>query len=415
MGEADRVWPLLKHSADPRLRSFIVNWLSPLGADPRLVVAELELIDPEIKPTAAEGQPKTDAVLFHPETSMRRALILALGTYGTEGLSAADREPLSVKLLDLYRNDPDAGIHGASEWTLRQWDQREKLKAAAAELSKLGERGDRRWFVNRQGQSFAIIEGPVEFRMGSPPTEPDRIAGNELSHRRTIPGRYALAAKEVTVEQFQGFLKESPKVRHSYTERFSPDTDGAQVAVTWYEAAAYCDWLNLKEGLPACYELNERGEYAEGMRIKAGALKLEGYRLPTEAEWEYACRAGAMTSRYYGESEDLLGCYAQYPGKSRGRAWSCGSLQPNDLGLFDSLGNVYEWVQDRPTVYPVNSQKLVQNRSNSSVMIMESDSRLLRGGSFASHPACVRSAYRYGNQPSVRDFDYGFRPARSYP
>ena len=69
-----------------------------------------------------------DAILFHPETSMRRALILALGTYGTEGLSPGEREPLTGKLLDLYRNDPDAGIHGAAEWTLRQWGQQEKLK-----------------------------------------------------------------------------------------------------------------------------------------------------------------------------------------------------------------------------------------------------------------------------------------------
>ena len=75
-----------------------------------------------------------DAILFHPETSQRRALILALGTYGTEGLSPGEREPLIGKLLDLYRNDPDAGIHGAAEWTLRQWKQQEKLKELDAEL-----------------------------------------------------------------------------------------------------------------------------------------------------------------------------------------------------------------------------------------------------------------------------------------
>ena len=77
-----------------------------------------------------------DAILFHPETSMRRALILALGTYGTDGLSPGEREPLIGKLLDLYRNDPDAGIHGAAEWTLRQWEQQDKLKEVDAELIK---------------------------------------------------------------------------------------------------------------------------------------------------------------------------------------------------------------------------------------------------------------------------------------
>ena len=175
MGKAEEVWPLLRHSADPRLRSFIVNWLSPLGADPQDPCRRTRPHPPTAKPTPAQGQQFMDAVLFHPETSQRRALILALGTYGTEGLSPGEREPLTSKLLDLYRNDPDAGIHGAAEWTLRQWKQQEKLKELDAELMKLKDWGDRRWYVNSQGQTFAVIEGPVEFRMGSPPTETERI------------------------------------------------------------------------------------------------------------------------------------------------------------------------------------------------------------------------------------------------
>ena len=135
LGEAEEVWPLLRHSADPRLRSFIVNWLNPLGADPE---TDCRRTRPDLpataKPTPAQGQQIMDAILFHPETSMRRALILALGTYGTDGLSPGEREPLIGKLLDLYRNDPDAGIHGAAEWTLRQWKNEEKLKELDAEL-----------------------------------------------------------------------------------------------------------------------------------------------------------------------------------------------------------------------------------------------------------------------------------------
>ena len=69
MGKAEEVWPLLRHSADPRLRSFIVNWLNPLGADPKLIAAELDRIDPNAKPTPAPGQQMMDAILFHPETS----------------------------------------------------------------------------------------------------------------------------------------------------------------------------------------------------------------------------------------------------------------------------------------------------------------------------------------------------------
>ena len=71
MGKAEEVWPLLRHSADPRLRSFIINWLNPLGADPKILAAELDRIDPNAKPTPAQGQQLMDAILFHPETSMR--------------------------------------------------------------------------------------------------------------------------------------------------------------------------------------------------------------------------------------------------------------------------------------------------------------------------------------------------------
>ena len=151
MGKAEEVLLKLVHSPDPRLRSFIINWLNPLGADPTIVAAELERSVRSDSPASGRGpagtrrvaalptaglpsatpQPQLmDAILFDPDSSIRRALILAVGTYGTERFSSSDLEPLVTKLLDLYHNDPDAGIHGAAEWTLRQWKQDERLKTA---------------------------------------------------------------------------------------------------------------------------------------------------------------------------------------------------------------------------------------------------------------------------------------------
>ena len=144
LGDADEVWPLLRHSADPRLRSFIVNWLNPLGADPKAIVRRTRPARSSPAADAVSPSPATqkmDAILFHPETSVRRALILALGTYGADTFSPGDREPLIPKLLDLYRNDPDTGIHGAAEWILRQWKQDDTLEAADAELSQLKDPG----------------------------------------------------------------------------------------------------------------------------------------------------------------------------------------------------------------------------------------------------------------------------------
>ena len=413
MGKTEE-FPMLRHSADPRLRSFIVNWLSPLGADPKLIVSELDLIDPKAKPTPAQGQQAMDAILFHPETSMRRALILALGTYGTDGLSLSERQPLVRKLLDLYVDDPDSGIHGAAEWTLRQWKQQEKLQAADAELMKVKDRGDRRWFVNSQGQTFAVIEGPIEFRMGSPPTEPDHQI-DETQHRKVIARRFAIAAREVTVEQHQRFVKTNPQfaVDPSTVARYSPDSAGPTIGDSWYAAAAYCNWLSEQEGLPRhqwCYVPNQGGAYDDRMTIPADVLKRTGYRLPTDAEWEYSCRSGSITSRYYGVSTDLLGKYARYQANSQEHAWPGGSLLPNELGLFDMLGNVFEWVQDRAKR---------PDQTNDAIDIAETvdikSHRLFRGGSFNYHPAIVRSAFLNGYAPSSSLTNVGFRLARTYP
>jgi serine/threonine protein kinase/formylglycine-generating enzyme required for sulfatase activity len=420
LGEAKAVWPLLRHDPDPRLRSFIINLLRALGTDSRLIAAEFDRLDkvgqksPDPRPTTAGDRATTsvmDAILFDPGTSIRRALILALGTYATGELAQIEREALITKLFHLYENDPDAGIHGAAEWALRQWKQDQMLESTQAALSKLKDKGRRRWFVNSQGQTFAVIDGPVQFRMGSPPSEPDREADDETPHPQTIPGRYAIADKEVTVEQYERFARANPRfhVPKSSLYKYSPDSNGPMIGVNWFGAAAYCNWLSKQEGLPKdqwCYVANEREEYAAGMTIAADALKRTGYRLPDEAEWEYACRAGTVTSRNYGLSIGVLQAYARHQANSSGHAWRCGSLLPNDFGLFDTLGNAYEWCKD---LYQSEIDKFSRDYA-----IDVRKPRVLRGGAFSYRPADVRSANRNGGMPSNGYSESGFRLAVTY-
>ena len=413
LGQGEKVWNLLRHSPDPSVRSYIVNWLKPLGAGPKALMTKLEGLAHDPVSIPKDGKSRMDAILFHPETSERRALILALGRYNLDELSPDKREPLVEHLREMYRNDPDAGIHGAAEWTLRRWKHDEKLAAIDVELKKLKDRGNRRWYVNSEGQTLAVIEGPVEFSMGSPVSEPDRNSG-ETPHRQPINRRFAIATKEVTVEQYQRFLKENPKIARLEIDRYSPEPTGPMNGMTWYEAAAYCNWLSQQEGLATCYEPNDEGEYAEGMKIVPDALKQPGYRLPTEAEWEYACRAGAVTSRYYGRSVELLGKYAWYLQNSQDRAWPCGQLLPNELGLFDMLGNVYEWCHEQYYRYPEGEGNTTTDDMNILLSINEQNPRLLRGGTFINLPAFVRSAYRVRDAPSYRDINFGFRPSRTY-
>jgi serine/threonine protein kinase/formylglycine-generating enzyme required for sulfatase activity len=419
LGRPEEVFRLLQHSPDPRLRSFILNWLKPLKANAELIAAEFDRIVPAANPTPAQGQQKMDAILFHRENSIRRALILTLGTFGSDRLSPGDRAPLTAKLLDLYRSDPDAGIHGAAEWALSRWQQQKQLKATQAELSKEKEWHGRRWYVNGQGQTFVIVEGPVRFRMGSPTNELERQA-EEISHLQVIPRRFGIAAKEVSVEQYRRFERENEQVGLDRRDRveYSPEPDGPTTNVSWFEAAAYCNWLSKLEGLPKtdwCYLPNAAGAYAEGMTIPANVLERTGYRLPTEAEWEYACRAGTMTSRYYGRSLDLLSSYAWHLANSQDHTWPVGGLLPNDLGLFDMLGNAYEWCQGPYVPYQPGTEGFVIDSIQINDYMTERNKRVMRGGSFNFRTQQIRSARRNVDAPSYRDFFVGFRPARTFP
>src|SRR5262249_33304822 len=127
----------------------------------------------------------------------------------------------------------------------------------------------------------------------------------EDQHTRRIPRSFALAAKPVTVGQFRAF--NTP----SFTKRYAPDEDCPVIGISWFEAGAYCNWLSRRDGIPEdqlCYEVDAKGNATN--KLKKNYLSLTGYRLPTEAEMEYATRAGTATSRYYGETTELLDYYA---------------------------------------------------------------------------------------------------------
>jgi formylglycine-generating enzyme required for sulfatase activity len=365
------------------------------------------------------------------EVSIRRALLLSLGEFSLNQLPLAEREVVLPKLLDWYRHDTDPGLHGASEWLLRQWEQQDKIKEIdqqwakekeqrlehlRKELAGVREKARPQWYVNGQGQTMVVLPGPVEFLMGSRPREAGGVNLEQL-HPRRIGRTFALTTKPVTMEQFQHFFRKVYKEDYHCVPLYAPTGDCPVHGTMWYQAAEYCNWLSKEEELPEtewCYVPNQKGWYAEGMKMAPDYLSRTGYRLPTEAEWEYACRAGAVTSRYYGESEELLGHYGRCLANSANHSWLVGSRKPNDLGLFDMHGNIWVWCQERVGLYAQSKQGKPIEATEDSLILNDKEPRGVRGGSFLSQAMHMRSATRDGYVPTNRAFHVGFRPARTF-
>jgi formylglycine-generating enzyme required for sulfatase activity len=455
MNQSEKVWPLLQQSPDPRVRSYLLHRLSPLGVDARAIIKRLD-----------EG----------PDLTIRRALILSLGEFGEKELPSVSRRSLVPRLQGMYRNEADPGLHAAVEWLLRKWEEKAWLQQVNGEwakdkahrekrlqniqrlLTKDKEKTPPQWYVNGQGQTMVVIPGPVQFLTGSPAKEEGRSA-NETQHRRRIGRTFALAAKSVTVNEFRQFLRanklearfEAGSQVAAFMKQYSPAENGPIILVDWFQASLYCNWLSEQEGIPLeqwCYETNaqslsrEKASAAVMMLLQrhplvaAGSssyfhylvdrplqvtalrkdyLSLTGYRLPTEAEWEYACRAGAVTGRYYGETEELLPRYGWYVKNSGERAWPVGIKKPNDLGLFDLHGNVWNWCQESyDTSYSKVKDGEAIDDKEGTYSINSQNSRALRGGSFDNVASVVRSSYRATYGPAVRNDHVGFRPARTY-
>ncbi len=352
MAANDKAWAVFRHCPDPTARSYLIHRVAPLEVDPRLIVTRLDR---------------------EQDVSIHRALLLSLGEFGEKQLPLSERQQLIPKLLERYRGNSDAGVHAAVEWLLRQWGQHEAIKVSDQQLARGEPVGDSRWYVNSQGQTMVVFRGPIEFQMGSPETETNREPDEPL-HSCRIGRSFAIAAKEVTVEQWERFQAKTEF--EGFRQRFYPDATCPNLAICWYEAAAYCNWLSLQEGLPRsewCYEQNEVGEYYKGMKPAKDYLERSGYRLPSPAEWEYACRAGASTCRYFGRSKRLLVHYAFYQDNSQDRSWPVATLKPNDAGLFDVLGNAEEWTHSRKV--PSDQDDLPDQDT-----VANEDPRELRGG-----------------------------------
>ncbi|MDR2808061.1 MAG: formylglycine-generating enzyme family protein [Spirochaetaceae bacterium] len=266
-----------------------------------------------------------------------------------------------------------------------------------------------------EADSFVLVPSGT-FTIGSPSSEAGHKR-DESQHTVAISSPFFMGRYEVTVGEFRRFVEETDyKTRSSdygivWTGRnwesvgganwdnpnFDQKDDQPVVLVSWYDAIAYANWLSAKEGLTAAYSI-------DGANVTWNR-DANGYRLPTEAEWEYAARAGTSTAYSTGDTLEANQAHFNSTKKPVTGTIAVGRFPPNSWGLYDMIGNAREWTWDGYGTY--QSGDLLDPEGSTS-----SRFRVTRGGSWIDLLSSVRSAHRFLSTPETRISSVGFRLVR---
>ena len=222
--------------------------------------------------------------------------------------------------------------------------------------------------------------------MGSPAAEPGMLESESPQHEVTLNSFY-IGKYTVTQKEYEALMGKN--ANHSQAENLPV------IMVSWYNAVEYCNEMSKRDKLSPAYRINNNDVVWN--------QKANGYRLPTEAEWEYACRAG--TSSRYSTGDNINAAQARFASREPVEA---GSYPPNPWGIYDMHGNVFEWCWDRFGLY--NDEPL-QNPPGAE----NGDLRIIRGGSATSMARHLRSAMRSYVEPDTMNANLGFRVVRNAP
>jgi serine/threonine protein kinase/formylglycine-generating enzyme required for sulfatase activity len=440
----------LRVTDDPESLTQFVHGCRARGVTPAELIACLKVADQSRRDKTGEARRIEDRVVY--------GLLLAMGEFDAVDFGVADHGVLIEQLADWYAHDPSSAIHGAAGWLLRHWNQ--DAIVTGVDHTPLAYSSDREWFVMEfedgghetgglsEFRSTAdteksrdesphskfhitfVVFPAGEFAVGSPDGEAGRQPA-ERCHTVRLTRPFALSDREVTWEQFSAC--DNGGHHDAWERQFARTLPNSEPAfgVNWYDAARYCRWLTQAAGMGEEDQAYADPETVDRARFPGDPdsnalwppmnwnssplnwpvdLAKPGFRLPTEHEWEVACRSG-MTSAYsFGGDGQLLPHYGWFVDNversDNSGKWSraVGQLRPTPRGLFDMHANLVEWCldwmgeygADEPLVDPLGVGQL---------------HRVYRGGAWTVIAANCRTASRAAARPSERSFQAGFRLA----
>jgi eukaryotic-like serine/threonine-protein kinase len=362
--QAEDVDQFLKISSDPTARTMAFLEAPEFGVSPELRLRLLKVCR---------------------NASARQALLL---TFRTEEFAEMSTQ-VQDELYQFCRTQFEAGQHqqdrSAAEWLLRNRKPQSTNPSDSLELDSTSIRDrdfvKRDWWMTSRGQTMVKISAPGKFQIGSPESEPERDIDEQIKDI-DINYSFAVSAHEITAMQMQEF-------RGDGASSSAAIASGLPInGVNYDEALKYCRWLSEKEDISEdemCYP--EFSEITAISVLPDDKLRRTGYRLLTEPEWEYVCRAGSRTAWYFGSREEHLRYFAWYSLTStKKEIRPVGLMRPNGFGLFDITGNIAEWCH--------------------------SEQFGMRGASFTDPGLELRSARRYHQSPKGYSF-IGFRICRT--
>ncbi len=349
-----------------------------IGPDPANRTAFIH----QVIPTWQVGASKLREVLREStDSALRYSICLGIAVSPTERFSAGERRELGDVLRKLFHQARDGATRNAAGCALRQL--RGDLPKRSGTVHSPNDNQD--WYVLDDLEMTLVRVPAGQFTIGSRTDEINRL-NDESQVPVTISRDFWLSDTEVTQRQWNDVMATRP---WSGKDHVKDGDDYPTTYVNWNDASEFCQKLTQRERAAS--------------RLPPGFE----YRLPTEAQWEYACRAGAMTAYCYGLDEDALGTVAWFARNTGSHAKEVGRKLPNAWGLHDMHGNVWEWCRDWYEVeLPGGTDPDVRE-----VTKYKANYKVFRGGSWNSGADFCRAAMRKGYEPVYRDFHIGFRVA----